>query len=107
MIVGSSFSAEDLAMQSIRAGAARVTISYRTCPMNLKFPPNVDEKPLLTQIQGSTVRYGIFFLLRYGNFHHLWLTFSYETDSYGNFLSNKGLAYIVRYGLLLAMALLR
>ncbi|XP_075261845.1 trimethylamine monooxygenase-like isoform X1 [Convolutriloba macropyga] len=57
LLVGSSFSAEDLAVKSIAGGAQKVTICYRSSPTNLTFPPGVDEKPLLTKIEGSTVRF--------------------------------------------------
>lgn len=57
LLVGSSFSAEDLAIKSIVAGADKVTICYRSQPTNLVFPMGIDEKPLLTKIEGSTVRF--------------------------------------------------
>ena len=44
-------------MQCVRVGeAVKVTISHRTKPIGLKFPPQIEEKPLLTKINGSEVR---------------------------------------------------
>ncbi len=56
LVVGSSYSAEDIAVQSFREGAKHVTLSYRTKAPNFKFPEGMDERPLLTKIEGSHVR---------------------------------------------------
>ena len=42
--------AEDIALQCHKFGAKSVTISYRTAPMEFKWPSNVREVPLLKEI---------------------------------------------------------
>ncbi|CAF0756426.1 unnamed protein product [Adineta steineri] len=54
LIIGSSYSAEDIAMQCYKFGARSITISYRSCPMNFRWPDNVKEVPLLQKIEGRT-----------------------------------------------------
>jgi len=55
LVIGSSYSAEDVALQTSKYGAASVTCTYRTKPMDFKWPEGIDERPLLTQIRGNTV----------------------------------------------------
>ncbi|XP_063717982.1 trimethylamine monooxygenase-like [Symsagittifera roscoffensis] len=57
LVVGSSFSAEDIAMHSLRAGAQYVTISYKTKPQPLNYPGGIDVRPLLENIDGNTVSF--------------------------------------------------
>ncbi len=54
LIIGGSYSAEDIAMQCYKFGAGSITISYRSCPMAYKWPDNIKEVPLLQRIQGRT-----------------------------------------------------
>jgi len=54
LVIGSSYSAEDIALQSKKYGADSVTISYRTEPMGFPWPAGIDEVPLLTRVDGST-----------------------------------------------------
>jgi trimethylamine monooxygenase len=54
LIIGGSYSAEDIAMQCYKFGAHSITISYRTCPMSFKWPDNIKEVPLLERIEGHT-----------------------------------------------------
>lgn len=57
LVVGGSYSAEDVAMQCHKYGANSVTISYRTAAMDFKWPESVEERPLLTQVDGSTIHF--------------------------------------------------
>ena len=57
LVIGGSLSAEDIALQTYKFGAKSVTISYRTKSMGLKWPDGIEERPLLTRIQGSTVHF--------------------------------------------------
>ncbi len=54
LIIGGSYSAEDIAMQCYKFGAHSITISYRSCPMGFKWPDNTKEVPILERIQGRT-----------------------------------------------------
>ena len=57
LVIGGSLSAEDIALQTYKFGAKSVTISYRTRPLNLKWPAEVEELPLLTRIEGRSVHF--------------------------------------------------
>ena len=57
LCIGGSYSAEDVALQCFKYGAKHVTISYKTKPMNFKWPDNIEERPLLTNINGSKVEF--------------------------------------------------
>ena len=54
VMIGSSYSAEDIGTQCHKYGAARITFSYRTKPMAFDWPEGFEEKPLLTKVVGST-----------------------------------------------------
>lgn len=54
LVVGSSYSAEDIALQSAKYGAKSVTISYRTAPMGFGWPENISEVPGLQGLDGRT-----------------------------------------------------
>jgi trimethylamine monooxygenase len=54
LIIGGSYSAEDIAMQCYKYGARSITISYRTAAMDFKWPETVKEVPLVERIQGHT-----------------------------------------------------
>ena len=56
LLVGSGFSAEDIAVQSYRAGATSITVSYDKHPLGVGLPDGIEERPLLENISGSTVR---------------------------------------------------
>lgn len=57
LVLGSSYSAEDIALQARKYGAASVTISYRTAPMGFTWPDGVDEVPLLAEVDGRTAHF--------------------------------------------------
>lgn len=54
LIIGSSYSAEDIGSQCWKYGAKSITASYRTSPMNFNWPDNWETKPLLTKVSGNT-----------------------------------------------------
>ncbi|MCB5162828.1 NAD(P)-binding domain-containing protein [Marinomonas algarum] len=54
LIVGSSYSAEDIGSQCYKYGARSITSCYRSAPMGYKWPENWEEKPLLTKVDGDT-----------------------------------------------------
>ncbi|HEY8264906.1 MAG TPA: NAD(P)/FAD-dependent oxidoreductase [Methyloceanibacter sp.] len=55
LVVGASYSAEDIALQCHKYGAKSVTMCWRTVAMGFKWPAGMDERPLLTKIEGKTV----------------------------------------------------
>ena len=57
LLVGSSFSADDIAIQTFKYGAKKIIVTHKGNPMGLKWPPEITEKPLLTKIEGSTVHF--------------------------------------------------
>lgn len=58
LLVGASYSAEDIALQLVKFGAAHVTISHRTRPMEYKgWPGNVDKVPLLSKVEDRTCHF--------------------------------------------------
>lgn len=52
LLIGSSYSAEDIGIQAHKMGAASVTFSYRTAPMGFGWPATLEEKPLVTRFEG-------------------------------------------------------
>lgn len=54
MVVGSSYSAEDIGSQCWKYGAKTVTACYRTKPMPFHWPENWETKPLLTRVSDKT-----------------------------------------------------
>merc|ERR1719414_2698464 len=57
LLVGASYSAEDIALQCIKYGAKHVICTWRTRPMGYNWPSNIEERPLLTRIDGKTCHY--------------------------------------------------
>jgi trimethylamine monooxygenase len=57
LLVGSSYSAEDLALQCIKYGAKEVVCTYRNNPMGYKWPAKISERPLLTRLAGPTAHF--------------------------------------------------
>ncbi|PRZ55849.1 trimethylamine monooxygenase [Paraburkholderia fungorum] len=53
LIIGSSYSAEDIGSQCYKYGARSITSCYRTEPMGYHWPSNWEEKPLLTEVKGK------------------------------------------------------
>jgi trimethylamine monooxygenase len=54
LLLGSSYSAEDIGSQCWKYGANSVTTSYRSAPMGFKWPENWEEKPALEKLEGRT-----------------------------------------------------
>lgn len=57
LLIGTSYSAEDIGSQCWKYGAKSITISYRTAPMGHKWPDNWEELPLLEKVEGNTVTF--------------------------------------------------
>lgn len=57
LLVGASYSAEDIGTQCHKYGAKSVTFSYRTAPMGYDWPQGFREVPLLTHVDGSTAHF--------------------------------------------------
>ena len=57
LIVGASYSAEDIALQSKKYGATSVTCSYRTTPMGFDWPDGIEELPLIDHFDGETAHF--------------------------------------------------
>ncbi len=55
LVVGSSYSAEDIGSQAHKMGARSVTASYRSAPMGYDWPEGFEERPRIEGIEGSTV----------------------------------------------------
>ncbi|GAB5469923.1 MAG: NAD(P)/FAD-dependent oxidoreductase [Rhodospirillales bacterium] len=54
LIVGTSYSAEDIGSQCWKYGCKSVTVSHRTAPMGYKWPDNWKEVPLLEKVENKT-----------------------------------------------------
>ena len=57
LLIGSSFSAQDIALQSMKYGAKSVTLSYRTKPIGLVWPQGVEEKSIVSGFAGKIVTF--------------------------------------------------
>ncbi|CAA2138860.1 MULTISPECIES: NAD(P)-binding domain-containing protein [Methylobacterium] len=54
LMIGASYSAEDIGTQCIKYGATSITFSYRTKPMGFDWPAGFEERPLLEKLVGNT-----------------------------------------------------
>lgn len=57
LLVGSSYSAEDIGVQCHKHGAKSITMSYRTNPMGLDWPENMKEVPLLSHFEDGVAHF--------------------------------------------------
>ena len=57
LIVGRSYSAEDIGSQCWKYGAKSVTASYRSKPMGFHWPEGFEERPLLQKLEGKTAHF--------------------------------------------------
>lgn len=57
LLIGTSYSAEDIGSQCYKYGARSITGSYRTAPMGFHWPDNWREVPLLTGVRGNTATF--------------------------------------------------
>lgn len=54
LLIGTSYSAEDIGSQCWKYGCKSITVSYRTAPMGYKWPDNWQEVPLLERVDKDT-----------------------------------------------------
>ena len=54
LLIGTSYSAEDIGSQCWKYGAKSITVSHRTAAMGYDWPANWEEVPLLTKVDGQT-----------------------------------------------------
>ncbi|MEC7763048.1 MAG: NAD(P)/FAD-dependent oxidoreductase [Pseudomonadota bacterium] len=54
LLMGASYSAEDIGSQCWKYGANSVTTCYRSAPMGFNWPDNWEEKPALERVEGRT-----------------------------------------------------
>lgn len=57
MVIGTSYSAEDIASIAYKNGATRLVCSYRTNPMPYNWPECFETHGLPTNIEGNTVHF--------------------------------------------------
>ena len=57
LIIGTSYSAEDIGSQCWKYGAKSITVSHRTAAMGYDWPTNWEEVPLLTKVDGQTAHF--------------------------------------------------
>jgi trimethylamine monooxygenase len=57
LIIGTSYSAEDIGSQCWKYGCNSVTVSHRTAPMGYNWPDNWTEVPLLQKVEGNTATF--------------------------------------------------
>ncbi|WP_323022792.1 NAD(P)/FAD-dependent oxidoreductase [Pararhodobacter sp.] len=57
LVMGSSYSAEDIGSQCWKYGAKSVTSCYRSAPMGFAWPDNWEEKPALVKVEGNTAHF--------------------------------------------------
>ena len=54
LLIGSSYSAEDIGVQCYKHGSASVTIAYRSNPIGCNWPEGIKEKSCVTHFEGAT-----------------------------------------------------
>ncbi|MBD8018108.1 NAD(P)-binding domain-containing protein [Kaistella pullorum] len=54
LLIGSSYSAEDIGLQCYKHGSKSVTLSYRSNPIGHNWPDGIKEVPLVTHFEGDT-----------------------------------------------------
>lgn len=57
MIMGASYSAEDIGSQCWKYGAKSITVTARSGSMGYDWPDNWEEKPILSHVDGGTVHF--------------------------------------------------
>lgn len=57
LMIGSSYSAEDIGVQAYKMGAHSVTLSYRTKAIGHDWPQGMEELPLVERFEGNTVHF--------------------------------------------------
>lgn len=57
LILGTSYSAEDIGSQCWKYGCKSVTVAHRTAPMGYDWPDNWQEVPALVRVEGKTAHF--------------------------------------------------
>ena len=57
LILGTSYSAEDIGSQCWKYGAKSITVAHRTAPMGYDWPENWQEVPALVKVEGRTATF--------------------------------------------------
>ena len=57
LVIGTSYSAEDIGSQCWKYGCKSVTVSHRTAATGFKWPDNWEELPLLQKVEGNTATF--------------------------------------------------
>ena len=57
LLIGSSYSAEDIALQCVKYGASKVIITWRSKPLGFKWPEQVEERPLIQRFEGRKAHF--------------------------------------------------
>jgi len=57
LLIGSSYSAEDIALQCLKYGAQHIICTWRSKPMGFKWPKEVEEKPLVQRFDGKVATF--------------------------------------------------
>ncbi len=57
LILGTSYSAEDIGSQCWKYGATSITVAHRTAPMGYDWPENWKEVPALVKVEGNTATF--------------------------------------------------
>ena len=57
LILGTSYSAEDIGSQCWKYGAKSITVAHRTAPMGYDWPDNWQEVPRLARVEGKTAHF--------------------------------------------------
>ncbi|WP_027020821.1 NAD(P)-binding domain-containing protein [Corynebacterium sputi] len=57
LLIGASYSAEDIGTQAFKMGARSVTFSYRSKPMGYDWPEGIEEQPTIDHFDGATVHF--------------------------------------------------
>lgn len=53
LLIGSSYSAEDIAVQCYKHGSKSATISYRSNPIGVNWPEGIEERPIVSHFEGQ------------------------------------------------------
>lgn len=57
LVMGASYSAEDIGSQCWKYGAKSITSCYRSAPMGFGWPDNWEEKPALVRVEGNVAHF--------------------------------------------------
>lgn len=55
LVIGASYSAEDIGSQAFKMGARSVTASFRSAPMGYDWPEGIEERPVVERFEGDVV----------------------------------------------------